>query len=104
MPTGKKPKKAAGKAKAPAKRRTGQRDAKRTSGLDAAAQILAKAKEPLGAKEMVERMLANGLWRTGGKTPSATIYSAIIREIATKGADARFRKAARGKFELAKGA
>jgi len=107
VPTGKKPKKAAGKAKAPTKRRTGQRDAKgakRTSGLDAAAQVLAKAKEPLGAKELVGRMLAKGLWRTGGKTPSATIYSAIIREIATKGADARFRKAARGKFELAKGA
>ncbi len=108
VPTGaKRAKKATGKTKAPAKRRTGQRDAKgakRTSGLDAAAQVLAKAKEPLGAKEMVERMLAKGLWRTGGKTPSATIYSAIIREIATKGADARFRKAARGKFELAKGA
>ena len=107
VPTGKKPRKATGKTKAPAKRRTGQRDAKgakRTSGLDAAAQVLAEAKEPLGAKEMVASMLAKGLWRTGGKTPSATIYSAIIREIATKGADARFRKAARGKFELAKGA
>jgi len=77
---------------------------KRVSGLDAAAQVLAEAGEPLNTKTMVERMLAQGLWQTNGKTPSATIYAAITREIATKGSDARFRKVGRGKFELAKGA
>ena len=98
-------KKATGKAKAATKRDTGQRDAKgakRASGLDAAAQVLADAKEPLGTKEMVERMLAKGLWQTSGKTPAATIYAAVIREIAGKGDDSRFRKVDRGKFELAK--
>ncbi len=80
--------------------KTGETKAKRPSGLDAAAQVLADAGEPLGTKEMVERMLAKGLWKTNGKTPAATIYSAIIREIATKGDAARFRKVARGKFEL----
>ena len=101
----KKATKATGKAKAPTKRPTGQRDAKgakRPSGLDAAAQVLAEAKEPLGAKEIVERMLAKGLWQTSGRTPSATIYAAVIREIAAKGDDGRFRKVDRGKFELAK--
>ena len=73
---------------------------KRSSGLDAAAQVLKDAKGPLTTKEMVERMLKRGLWKTGGKTPAATIYSAIIREIATKGKDARFKKVERGKFEL----
>ena len=106
VPAGaKKSGKATKDAKPAGKRDTGQRGAngaKRPSGLDAAAQVLADAKEPLGAKEMVERMLAKGLWRTSGKTPAATIYAAIIREIATKGADARFRKVERGKFELAK--
>jgi len=106
VPTAKKKTgKATTKARTPKQRDTGQRDAKgakRPSGLDAAAQVLAEAKEPLGAKEMVERMLAKGLWRTGGKTPAATIYAAIIREIATKGSDARFRKVERGKFTLAK--
>jgi len=106
VPTGaKKAKKATGKAKAATKRHTGQRDAKgakRPSGLDAAAQVLGETKEPLGAKEMVERMLAKGLWQTKGKTPAATIYAAIIREIAAKGNDSRFRKVDRGKFELAK--
>ncbi|HUX15350.1 MAG TPA: winged helix-turn-helix domain-containing protein [Phycisphaerae bacterium] len=75
---------------------------KRASGLDAAAQVLAEAGEPLNTKEMVGRMLAKGLWQTGGRTPSATIYAAIIREIAVKGDDSRFRKVERGKFELAK--
>ena len=75
---------------------------RKPSGLDAAAKVLAEAGEPMGTKDMVERMLAKGLWKTGGKTPAATIYAAIIREIAKKGKEARFRKVARGKFELAK--
>ena len=77
---------------------------KRASGLDAAAQVLAEAGAPLNTNTMVERMLAKGLWQTSGKTPAATIYAAILREINTKGAEARFRKVARGRFELAKGA
>ena len=77
---------------------------KRASGLNAAAQVLAEAGEPMGCKDMVERMLAKGLWQTNGKTPSATIYAAIIREIATKGDASRFCKVDRGRFELAKGA
>jgi len=104
VPTGaKKAPKAAKEPKATAKRDTGERGAKgakRSSGLDAAAQILADAGEPLNAKDMVERMLTKGLWQTKGKTPAATIYAAVIREIATKGDAARFRKVARGKFEL----
>jgi hypothetical protein len=83
------------KAEKPAKER-------KPSGLDAAAKVLAEAGQPMGTKEMVERMLAKGLWKTSGKTPAATIYAAIIREIATKGSEARFRKVARGKFELTK--
>ena len=70
------------------------------SGLDAAAQVLAEAKKPMGAKEMVETMLAKGLWKTDGKTPEATIYAAIIREIATKGSVARFVKTGRGEFAI----
>ena len=69
--------------------------------LDAAVQVLKTAGGgPLGCKEMVERMLAKGLWKTSGKTPAATLYAAIIREIAAKGKDARFHKTGRGQFEL----
>ena len=84
---------------------TGKRGGKlsgKLSGLDAAAQVLHDAGEPLNTTEMVKRMLDRGLWTTGGKTPAATIYAAVIREIAVKGSQSRFRKTERGKFELAK--
>ena len=71
------------------------------SGLDAAAKILADAKEPLDCKTIVERAFAQALWKSDGKTPGATIYSAILREIAKKGATSRFQKAARGTFSAA---
>jgi len=70
------------------------------SGLDAAAKVLAEAGEPLNCKTIVERALAKGYWKTGGKTPQATVYAAIIREIAKKGDASRFAKAERGKFTL----
>ena len=82
-----------------AKRAKGEPKPKRVSGLDAAAKVLEEAGQPMTAKEMVEAAEAKGYWKSpGGKTPHATLYSAIIREIATKGAEARFRKTERGKF------
>ena len=72
------------------------------SGLDAAAKVLAEAGEPMNAKAIVEAMLAKGLWQTEGKTPAATIYSAMFREIKAKGDASRFRVAERGKFAVAK--
>ena len=35
----------------------------------------------------------------GGQTPHATLYSAIIRELKAKGAEARFRKTGRDEGE-----
>ena len=80
----------------------GELTAKRLSGLDAAAQVLAEAGKPVNSKTIVERMLERGLWQTNGKTPSATIYAAMIREIARLQDKARFRKVERRKFELVK--
>lgn len=72
---------------------------KKLSALDAAAQVLAASKEPMNAKEMIDAMAAKGLWRSpDGKTPWATLYSAITRELATKGKAARFKKTDRGHF------
>lgn len=71
------------------------------SGLDAAATILRDASEPLDVKTIVARMLERGLWTTAGKTPAATIYSAIIREIKAKGSRSRFLKSDRGRFAAA---
>jgi len=78
---------------------------KRISGLDAAAQVIAGAKVPMRAKEMIAEMEAKGLWKSpGGKTPEATLYAAIIREIAAKGDKARFKKHDKGVFVAGKGA
>jgi len=74
--------------------------ARKPSGLDLAAKALGEAKEPLNARQIAEKAIELG-WQTKGKTPHATLYAAIIREIAAKGKDARFRKTARGKFALA---
>ncbi len=71
------------------------------SGLDAAAKVLAEAGAPMHCKAMVEQMLAKGYWSTGGKTPAATIYSAILREIDSKPGESRFTKTDRGLFGLA---
>ena len=75
--------------------------AKPMSGLDAAAKVLKQAKEPMSAKAIVEAAMAKGLWQSNGATPHATIYSAMIREIAAKGSDARFKKVGRGQFAAA---
>jgi hypothetical protein len=72
---------------------------RKLSALDAAAQVLAASKEPMNAKEMIDAMAAKKLWTSpGGKTPHATLYSAMLRELATKGKDARFKKTDRGHF------
>jgi hypothetical protein len=72
---------------------------KKLSAINAAAQVLAASKQPMTCKELVEAMTKQTLWTSpGGKTPHATLYSAIIREINVKGKDSRFVKAERGKF------
>ena len=76
--------------------------AKKPSGLDAAAQVLRETGKPMGCKEIVEQMLAKDLWTTKGATPSAAIYSGVIREIAEKKETSRFRKVGRGQFEFVK--
>ena len=50
--------------------------------------------------QMVEAVLKAGTWKSGGKTPAATLSAAIHREIKDKGKEARFAKAERGRFRL----
>ena len=75
---------------------------KKLSALDAAVRVLGESGQAMNCQEMIAAMAAKGYWSSpGGKTPSATLYSAILRELKTKGSDARFRKTERGKFSLA---
>jgi hypothetical protein len=87
------------RTKAPAK--AGAGTPKRLSGLDAAAQVLAKSAQPMNCAQITEAVLAQGLWKTKGKTPAGTLSAAIGREITLKGKDARFRKAGRGLYAAA---
>ena len=85
-----------GKAK---KAKTDEAKAKKISAIDAAAKVLADAGQPMNTKEMIEAMATKGLWNSPkGKTPHATLYAAILRELKVKKADARFKKVERGKF------
>ena len=75
---------------------------KKASALDAAARVLGESGQPLNCKEMIDAMAAKGYWKSpAGKTPRATLYSALAREINATGKNSRFKKADRGKFALA---
>ena len=99
------PKKADGKASNAAKspRAAKKTAASKLSQIDAAAKVLAEAGEPMTTKAMVEAMGAKGYWQSpGGKTPHATLYSALTRDIQNKGQESRFAKVDRGQFKLTK--
>ena len=82
------------------KSETGHR---KLSAIDAAAKVLAEAGEPMDCQTMIKTMAEKGYWSSpGGKTPHATLYSAILREISTKGQESRFTKTERGKFAIGK--
>ena len=69
------------------------------SALNAAAKVLQEAGRPMNCQEMIQTMAAKSYWTSpAGQTPAATLYSAIAREIKTKGSQARFLKTARGQF------
>jgi HB1, ASXL, restriction endonuclease HTH domain len=72
---------------------------KKLSAIDAAVKVLTEAGTSMSCQEMIQAMAEKGYWTSpGGKTPAGTLYSAILRELQTKGTAARFRKTERGKF------
>jgi hypothetical protein len=72
---------------------------KKSSALDGAAKVLEEEKRPMNTKELIGAMAVRGYWTSpGGKTPAATLYSAILRELETKGDAARFVKVGKGQF------
>lgn len=75
--------------------------AKKRSALDAALQVLGEAGQEMSCAELIAAMAAKGYWSSRkGRTPAATLYSALLRELQTKGDQARFCKTGRGKFAL----
>ena len=69
------------------------------SALDAAAKVLQESGQPMTCQELIDAMAQKGYWSSpGGRTPAATLYSAILRELKAKGDQCRFVKTERGKF------
>ena len=73
---------------------------KAMSCLDAAATVLKAGGEPMACKAMIDAMHREKLWTSDAPTPSATLYSAILREITKKASASRFKKTERGQFAL----
>jgi len=68
--------------------------------LDATASLLSTAPGPMRCKDIVEAVIARGLWSPGkGKTPDRTLCAALQREM-KKGEGSRFVKAGPGQFTL----
>ena len=83
------------------KKATKQKTSQSLSLLEAAAKVLERADEPMNCKAIIEAAAEQKLWSSpSGKTPHNTLYSALLREINTKGEDARFEKVERGLFRL----
>jgi hypothetical protein len=78
---------------------TAEPQGKKFSAIDAAAKVLGETGQAMTCPELIGAMAAKGYWTSpGGKTPHATLYSAILREINTKGDLARITKAGPGRF------
>jgi hypothetical protein len=78
-----------------------ENDTGKLSALDAAAKVLAETGQAMTCQELIGAMATKGYWSSpAGKTPASTLYSAMLREAATKGDQARFVKAGRGRFAL----
>ena len=76
---------------------------KRVTALDAAFRVLQEAGEPMTAPDIYAKMVEKKLWESpNGLTPAATIYAAMIREITTRGKEARFTRPEASKFGAAK--
>jgi len=68
--------------------------------LDATEKILREAAEPLHYGEITERILAQDLWPTEGKTPDATINARLAVDIRKFGVRSRFMRIEPGVFAL----
>ena len=69
------------------------------SGLEAAHKVLVEEARPMKVREITELAQERGYCDLPGLTPSATISSAIQREIKAKGEASRFIKTDKGMFK-----
>lgn len=68
--------------------------------VEAVKVVLAQSSEPLSASQITERVLTLGLWKTEGKTPSATVSARLYMDIKKNGDASAFKLVEKGKFVL----
>ena len=68
--------------------------------IDAAVVVLQEAAGPLHYREITERMLAQNLWTTSGKTPWSMVNALIAVDIKDRGTNSRFVRVRPGHFAL----
>ncbi|MBB5365757.1 winged helix-turn-helix domain-containing protein [Deinococcus humi] len=71
-----------------------------TTLAQAAQIVLNQAATPLHVEELTNRVLAQGLWSTSGKTPSASMSRTLYHSIKTLGAASPFMQTAPATFTL----
>jgi restriction system protein len=67
---------------------------------DAVITVLQEAGEPLHAKEITKRILSKDLWRTSGKTPTATVSARLYADLKKNGDKSPFVLVASQTFGL----
>lgn len=94
------PKKSAAKSKSKAKVPSAAKKPpkeKKPNLLDAAAKVIRGLKTPISAPDILERIEKQKLWKSPkGKTPTATLATAIAREIGVP--KPRFKRAGKGLY------
>ena len=89
--------------KAPKTKKAKPDEPRKMTALDAAHAVLQDAGTTLSAPEIYAKMVEKKLWESpNGLTPAATIYAAMIREITSRGKEARFTRPEPSKFGAAK--
>lgn len=69
----------------------------------AAIEVLSRANEALSAQDITDRILAEGLWQTNGKTPHATVAAQLYSDIKKRGDASPFVQVGKNMFALRDG-
>src|SRR5216683_4465817 len=62
--------------------------------------VLAEAGKPLHYREITQRILARGLWKTEGKTPDETVSAQLSVDIINHAQASLFQRTSKGIFAL----
>jgi restriction system protein len=71
-----------------------------TTLIHAARHVLEQAGTPLHTQELTRRMLDGGHWHTQGRTPEASVYSALFMNLKRQGQASGFVQTAPSTFGL----